>query len=457
MYKKVNFIESDPNKKNLLFFCNQLDTKHYTYSYMFPMVDVLKEHFNIYFVLESTRTGIEKNSMNNVYYFTRGYWKKNVLTRFLRKSENENATQLNNDIVVAELEKCFKNEPIFHRIFVIDNHNLMLPYNKFSNLPGLDDALNDYFEFPNQTPEQTAEIDRINKKIFDSPSAAFGPLTFMYFYKCITLNLLTILHKKHNCRIDPIIIDATAGTPYFKIQNINHKFWYYVDDFRDGRMFHGFPFVELQHLVYEKQYQKLIEKNLLEGNEKDINFLFSGSLMNLKGTRKFIWKEFFKDFRYPNSEMYFADKSFLLPEDEEEQMKSEIYSHPSYKGDFMDNKVFVNKLKKSKTSFIARSVQHRDGLTYRPIQLLDLDILPIFDYRYDPDYLQIPKEFQDILRVHNSEELIKVVDFYCNNEKERIDLLNKMKIHFRISEWTNNWKELLKETELYKELINELL
>jgi len=77
----------------------------------------------------------------------------------------------------------------------------------------------------------------------------------------------------------------------------------------------------------------------------------------------------------------------------------------------------MNILKKCKTAFIARNVSANGGLTYRHIQYLYFDVLPIFDHLYDPDYLWIPKEFQDKLTVNSAEELRKVVEYYDKNEK----------------------------------------
>jgi hypothetical protein len=113
----------------------------------------------------------------------------------------------------------------------------------------------------------------------------------------------------------------------------------------------------------------------------------------------------------------------------------------------------MNILKKCKTAFIARNVSANGGLTYRHIQYLYFDVLPIFDHLYDPDYLWIPKEFQDKLTVNSAEELRRVVEYYDKNEKERIKILKAMKEHFDIQGWLSDWKKKVKETNLIKELL----
>ena len=48
-FEKNRFIENDPNKKNLIITVSQLETREYTYGYVFPMIEILKESYNVYF------------------------------------------------------------------------------------------------------------------------------------------------------------------------------------------------------------------------------------------------------------------------------------------------------------------------------------------------------------------------------------------------------------------------
>lgn len=455
MYKKINFVKTDPNKKNILITASQLETKEYTYGYIVPLIDVLKENYNVYVLLESSSKTPDKFGLENVYLFDKKFFDELKDTKMRRKKEDENSEYFNNELIKTEISKFFENEPVFHDIIVIDNHNLMLPYGVYTKHSVLATYWNDYFDIFERTDEIQEEIDRLNEKYFRVVTKAFSPLTFRYYYKGVLLNTIHVLYEKHNCKVDIIIIDPSAAIPFFELHGIKHKMWYYSDDFRGKRKFNRFPFPELQHLVYEKNYKPIIQKNILDGNKKIINHFFSGSLLNSKGTRKYIWPTFFRDYRYPDTEFYFKlNTIFGMSEVEYKKIQNEVYEHPSFKGDFMDNVVYVNKLKQSKTAFVARSVSVEEALTYRHIQYLDLDVLPIFDNEYDSGCTWIPQKFQDKLTVSNTKELMEKVDYYCTHEEERLKLLAEMKEYYQIDEYPEHWKEIIKESNFYKELCN---
>ena len=58
-FEKNNFIENDPNKKNILITLSQIETRQYTYGYVFPIVKVLQEKYNIYYFFEGGKKAIE--------------------------------------------------------------------------------------------------------------------------------------------------------------------------------------------------------------------------------------------------------------------------------------------------------------------------------------------------------------------------------------------------------------
>jgi CO dehydrogenase/acetyl-CoA synthase beta subunit len=119
----------------------------------------------------------------------------------------------------------------------------------------------------------------------------------------------------------------------------------------------------------------------------------------------------------------------------------------------MPNEEYMRVLKRCKTAFIARNVSANGGFTYRHMQYLYFGVLPLFDNLYDPAYLWIPKEFQDKLTAKNPEELQKLIEFYDNNESERLKVLKDLKKHFQVDDWVDNWKEKLVNTELFKDYL----
>lgn len=458
-FEKNNFVENDPTKKNILITVSQLETREYTYGYVFPLVEILKEKYNVYFFFEGGLKAITNLGMTNVYRMNKAVYNTFKDAKLKRKKELETSDRYNQDLVDSAIIEFFKDEPQFDNLMIIDNHNLMLPFNPLSSHPKLRDMFNDYFDtFEEDDEEVMEEIQRVNHKLFDITAKSFSPLAFRYCYKNVMLSVVEHVAKMNDAKVHIMLIDPSAAIPFFSHKGINHKFWYYSDDHRHLRDFYASPFTELQHLVYEPIWKgiKPQKRNLLDAFDsgEKVPFFFAGSLLNDKGLRKYIWQDFFKDYSYPGSQLYFkVSLIYGMDKDAFETMGNEVSAHPNFCGDFMPNDEYMNILKKCKTAFIARNVSANGGLTYRHIQYLYFDVLPIFDHLYDPDYLWIPKEFQDKLTVNSAEELHKVVEYYDKNEKERIKILKAMKEHFDIQGWLSDWKKKVKETNLIKELL----
>jgi hypothetical protein len=463
-FEKLNFVENDPSKKNLLITLSQIETREYTYGYVFPMVEVLKEKFNIYYFFEGGKKAVTLFGMSNVYRLNKGEYnlfKDPSSGNLYRKKELETSDEHNQKMIDDSIESFFSNEPRFHAILIIDNHNLMLPFNPHSTHPKLKYLFNDYFDsFDENDPEVLEEIARVNDKLFKITAKSFSPLAFRYCYKNVMLSTVEHLSKKHKARVHIMIMDPSAAIPFFEYKGVDHKFWYFTDDHRHLRNLNASPISEMQHLVYEPHWKgiKPLKKNLLDEFENDekIPFFFAGSLLNDKGLRKYIWRDFFKDFSYPGSRLFFK-VSLIYGMDKEsfEALGAEVAAHPNFCGDFMPNDEYMNVLKKCKSAFISRNVSANGGLTYRHIQYLYFGVLPIFDYLYDPDCLWIPQKFQDKLTVKSAEELRKRVEYYDKNENERLKILKEMQQHFDVSGWVDSWREKLKETNLILEICQE--
>ena len=460
-FEKNNFIENDPNKKNVLITLSQIETREYTYGYVFPIVKILQEKYNIYYFFEGGKKAIELFGMSNVYRLNKGEYnlfKEPASGNFKRKKELETSDEHNQRIVDASINKFFEKEPKFDAILIIDNHNLMLPFNPLSSHPKLKDLFNDYFDsFEDDDPEVMEEIQKTNDKLFKVTAKSFSPLAFRYCYKNIMLSTVEHVSKMHDATVHIMIMDPSAAIPFFTYKGVKHKFWYFTDDQRHLRNLHASPISELQHLVYEPQWKgiKVAKKNLLDefDTTSKVPFFFAGSLLNDKGMRKYIWQDFFKDFSYPGSKLFFkVSLIYGMDKDVFEELGRAVSAHPNFCGDFMPNDEYINVLKKCKTAFISRNVSANGGLTYRHIQYLYFGVLPIFDYLYDPDCLWIPQKFQDKLTVRNADELREKVEYFDKNEKERAKILKEMQEHFDVNGWLNNWEEKLKQTNFIQEL-----
>ena len=109
-FEKNNFIENDTNKKNLLITLSQIETREYTYGYVFPIVKVLQEKYNIYYFFEGGKKAIELFGMSNVYRLHKGDYnkfKKPESGNFKRKKELETSDEHNQKIVDASIKRTF--------------------------------------------------------------------------------------------------------------------------------------------------------------------------------------------------------------------------------------------------------------------------------------------------------------------------------------------------------------
>ena len=460
-FEKLNFVETDLNKKNILITLSQIKTREYTYGYVFPLIEILKEHYNIYYFFEGGIPAVEEFGLSNVYRLNKGkynIYKLPASGNLFRKKELDNSDEHNQRKIDECIIDFYKKEPVFDAIIIIDNHNIMLPFSPLSSHPKLKSLFNDYFDsFDDDDPDVLKAINETNEKLFSITAKGFSPLAFRYMYKNIMLSVIEHISKMHDAKVHIMIMDPSAAIPFFEYKKINHKFWYFTDDNRHLRNLHASPISELQHLVYEPHWQNIKpeKKNLLDefsSNDK-IPFFFAGSLLNDKGARKWIWRDFFKDFSYPGSELYFKLSLIYGMEKEAfDELGKEVAAHPNFRGDFMPNEEYMNVLKKCKTAFISRNVSANGGLTYRHIQYLYFGVLPIFDFMYDPEGIWIPLKFQEHLTVKNAEELVKRVDYYNTHEKERLAILKEMQVHFDVDGWIKDWRTKLRNTNLIKEL-----
>ena len=109
-----------------------------------------------------------------------------------------------------------------------------------------------------------------------------------------------------------------------------------------------------------------------------------------------------------------------------EQIKNDIINHPMFINAVLTPDEVNDTLSQYKYSFINHCVSTADSANFRLYAFIANGVLPIIDETYDPDYLQIPKEFQDKLTVKNHKDIEKLVNYYNENESERKTLLDKL-------------------------------
>jgi hypothetical protein len=117
------------------------------------------------------------------------------------------------------------------------------------------------------------------------------------------------------------------------------------------------------------------------------------------------------------------------------------------------NELFEEKLKNYKYTLIMRCISDNDSLNFRIFYSLLYNMIPLITDDYDPDYLQIPKEFYDQLIVKNSDDIKEIIDYFENNTEAANKLLNELKDYYFKPEYLNSdyYYKLFKD-KYFKEL-----
>jgi len=415
---------------------------------------VIKEELKkVYNVIEIYLNKSAAPIKDNVYVADYTYGKK-----LLRKEQDSEYLSKNLIEINKEFERGTKDLPKCEKLFIIGNTTITLPLQGYCGKAfseTLSKNASEYFDYIGDDKEIYEKIKELDKLIF-SPDTEFfrrlSPYAISTHQQSNTLFLLKELYNKgYYKKIITIASDPNIARNFFEFHNISMDMYYFADDTRGTRNFKKFPVSEFQNIVYASNFIKddFDEWGDEEIIEKDKNLLFAGTIFHEKGPRIKVWEEFLKDFTDKNSGYYIPIKKNGIINKKQEsplqlkyiderfpELKEEVVNHVSYKN-FLLPELLEEEIKRYRFGFVARCVSVYDSLNMKPVQYLMNDILPIFDYAYDPDYLQIPKKFQDKLRVHNSEELRKVVDTY-KDENKRLELLNEMKDYFKIDDFKNN-------------------
>jgi len=245
------------------------------------------------------------------------------------------------------------------------------------------------------------------------------------------------------------------------------KFVYFVNDKRGTRNFEEFPIAQFQYNVYEKQFfNKSIEDyNKERSDEKrNKNLLFAGTIIQEKGHRLKMWDMFLKNLTDKDSELYIPTRKGSINvainnkrklstfEKKIQYIIKEIENHPLYKGS-VSFEILNEKFKEFKYGLCLRTTSYWDSLSFKPINYVNCGILPFFDYMYDPDYLQIPKDIQNELVVYSAKNIEDKIEYFNKHPEERKDLLNKLYNHFKLEDFLLNKNNIIENS--IKNLLGE--
>lgn len=457
---KEDLYAADSNKGNLAFI---IDNPLESYSHLFGFFEViankLKEKYNLYLIGNLPNKSVHHYDLSPyvaVYQFNGSYYEDIKEGNMLRAKHeaaftSEQRANWNQDIIKKEFDRCFRGL-IINKVILVSDTLFKLPLQQFTSEEPLKSAYNEFHDYIGDDEEIKGNIKKLNTKICNNFYAKVSFLAFTQAKSAVFFTFLEYLNETGNLQnVYAFIYDPTLYTPFFSEKNIPLTCYYFAFDNRGTRHFKYFPIAELQHLVYDK---KIYYKNIFN-EEKTGDFLFIGSILQDKGSRKDMWEKYFQFLNVEKSALYIplrmngyitnqtGGKLYNLmkkAQEKESFLYDSIKNHPMYKGNMPAEKL-RHELAKYKYYMVLRCVSKNDSLNYRIINALACNALPFLDEGYDPECLQVPKEYQLHLTVNSYKQIEERIYFYNNNDEYRRRLLKSMQDYYQINCPEEHWIE----------------
>lgn len=449
----------DENKPTVIFM-DKGNQSEYTHIYGAARVvkDRIKNKFNI--ITIGSGCGLTDN-----YYEV----KRNVTKELLRKVDDLNYRSKNKETIDNWLTQSFIDLPQIDYIILGTDDFFRLPLTSYvskKTYKYLCDLENEFFDYVGSNTKVLKDIDKINDYVVKEYDKLVSPFAFstqdynLFFRVIEFINRTGRLQNK----VIGFSIDPAIYTPYFNKHNIKSKFFYFADDKRGTRNFEKLDIAQLQHIIYDNKFKPLSTNSFDNWDEplkeKTHNMFFAGTIFQDKGSRKFIWDEFLKDIKTEDCSYYIPlrrngiNKAHGRKAERQKELLKEnknftdiyecVLKHEHFKGSLLPNEL-NERIHRYKYGMVFRCVSINDSLNFRPVLYTYRDILPILDYQYDPEYLQIPKEIQDKLVVKSAEDIEERIKYFNENENERLTILNDLKKLFMIDEYINNPDKMIEE------------
>lgn len=452
----------DPNKETLgIITKNSFLSKNFNINFGFvrEIVNVLSETYNLVFIGEEADK-IIPNAMDNFYVYNLKRYKEINSTRFQRKAENDNNIEHNLKVLYEEFESSFPFT--LDRILFANDIYYILPLTsyiskKLDPTGNLTDLQNEFHDYTGNDPSQILLRKEAIKQVCENYNDRVSLLAFSMYTKNMFINLVRYFHLKKPLKcLYSFSVDPAAFLEIFDYYGIPQKRFYFADDNRGTRKFIEFPIAHLQHITHEEKIFGEIS------TEKTKDLFYIGTILHQKGYRKDMWAKYFNELRLDNSSMWIPIRSngLFISEKQEKghygqtakkkaqemfgELVEQIQNHPMWKGHLYTNEVRKT-LAEYKYGVVLRCVSFEDSLNPRPVYYTYMNILPLLDEGYDPEYIGIPKHIQDKLVIRNHKDIEERVKYYNEHEEERQKVLKELWDHFQIDEFKENWQNIIKE------------
>lgn len=436
------------NNKETVVIIDKGDSEEYTHVYGTGKI-VTKYLSSVYNIIT---IGLGCNLHNNYYEL-----KRTRLKSLLRKVDNPDYIRLNDETIGASLLETFKDLPPVQHIVLSTDDMFRLPAMPFvtkSVNKELNEMGNEFFDYTGNDPAVLESIDHVNTYVARDWDHWCSPFAFSTQDTSLFMRVVDFINRTNRLKKSVIAfsIDPSIYTPFFDKRGIKSEFYYFADDTRGTRRFKKLGIAQIQHVVYDNQYKQTSISNWSD-IEKTHNLIFAGTVFQTKGTRRFIWDEFLRNFSDDKSSFYIPLRKNgiikpnnyrvkhlykkLMEDCELSDLHNDVIHHPCFKGSLFPSEL-KHVLPRYKYGMVFRCISIHDSLNFRPVLYVTNGVLPLFDYRYDPEYLQVPKHIQDQLVVRCASDIVSKIQYFNANDHARTVLLDELREFFEINEYEEN-------------------
>ncbi len=450
LFKEIN-LNIDFSKPCIVFITYHSIKSNFAHTYGWGelLIDYYREHnkdSNI-IIIGVEDLDIIKDYPNVYQYDNAAYIKMNK--KELKNSDQiKNNKEYNYNILLQKFDAQFSKLKVSKVFLLTDLYFFLLPgpYVAKKVSPELNAMSNEFHDYVGINDQRMETIKKIQKSVVVNIDK-FLSLKFASMSKRnIFMKLMKYFSRERYVAYYGFVIDPVFFHPWFTENNLDLQLFSFENDFRGTREYHKFPLGQLQHLVYEDNTEYV-------HTEKTKDFIFVGSILGEKRVKEKAWFTLLDELKLKNSSIYVPlVSSGVITKDngvserrkktakvKYEDLVERIGNHPMFKGHLYPSNLNAE-LAKYRYGMVLRCISYNDSVNFRPILYTALNVIPILDFKYDPEYMQIPKDIQDKLIVYSAKDIEDRVKYYNVHPKERQNVLTLLKKLFNID---NNGRWLL--------------
>jgi hypothetical protein len=455
IFKLQGNLVLDSNKRNIVIYDKNDFSSRTIYGAARVMLQELEKNYNIIVIGSGCK-------LSDNYYSIQ----RELTDELYRKADNKNHIEENDLKIWSWFEESFKDLSEIDYILLGTDDFFRLPQTSYVSKKEseiLYNRKNEYFDFIGEDEKIIELINNTNKSIISNWSKVVSPYAFSTRDYSIFMSSINFFHKTGRLKkhVIAFIIDPVLFSPYFKELNIPTKLFYFENDKRGTRDFQKLDIAQLQHLIYDKQFKddSLDDWGTEEKQTKQTeNLFFAGTIFIDKGNRSDIWESHLKNIQSEKCKFYIPLKKngmYHIKNPPLEHYKKQLQDSKFkdlYK-DIINHKNFqmavpskdLNKtISIYKYGIIFRCISINDSLNFRPVLYTYLNILPLLDPLYDPNFLQIPKKIQNEIIVNNAKEIDEKILFFNENPDKRISIINDLYKLFKLDDYISDHQKMLK-------------